>query len=72
MDTAEKLLTKLNFSGHPEATAKIVQGGDLQRVALLFGILPSENLETKPEEEDEPEEEITSSRPTRRKSRFLD
>jgi len=32
----------------------------------------TENLETEPEEEDETEEEITSSRPTRRKNRFFD
>ena len=73
MDFARDLLTQLNFSSHPEATAKIVGGGDLKRVALLFGITPAPT--TEPEEvtpEAHDEEEGRSGAPVRGRSRFSD
>ena len=74
MDFAKKLLTELNFSSHPQATARVVKGGDLNRVAMLFGIVPTSTTEP---EESEPEdlEEVenkSSSVPTRRRTRFSD
>jgi len=74
MEFAKNLLTELNFSSHPQATARVVNGGDLNRVAMLFGIVPTSTTEP---EESEPEdlEEVenkSSSAPTRRRTRFSD
>lgn len=73
MEFARDLLTKLSFSSHPEATAKIVGGGDLRRVALLYGIVTeptTEPEEDDPEKQDEDEEHSVA--PARGRSRFAD